>query len=342
MPDGRDGTILSRGIFRKRRPATHWDIADCNRCKNCGNKLSGNYCSHCGQKAYTKRLRFGSSIRSFFAGFFNVERGFLSTIRMLFTRPGYLARDYIDGKRTARTNPFTLLFVLATVYGILRTASTLYLTGELPPTGIEEDIIEELGDSSLSTILGYIVEKLANSTVILSLAMLPLYTLSIKILFRRRNRGRYNYTELMYMGGYLACQRVLVDLAFLPYKWVNHGDDGTYWTWIMALYIILTTYTLRQFFAVRWVKSVWKTLMVFLLSFFLIIVAIALASLLVAGIFYLFWPEQSRVKLFGTDGMEDAEIRVDSSRIDAVRVNPDSLPVFPDSTGTPASDIMPY
>ncbi|MCC8018249.1 MAG: DUF3667 domain-containing protein [Rikenellaceae bacterium] len=279
---------LRRGRWLRRRPkqknSTHWDYTEHNICKNCGRKTTGKFCSHCGQRTDIVRLRFSSSIRSFFTTFFQVEKGLLGTVGMLFTRPGYLSRDYIDGKRTARTNPFTVLFIFATVYGLLYATKVMVTTGTPFTESWDDGLSSVFGDSLLGTIMQFIIRRFQNSVVLRSLAMLPVYTLSIKLLLRRANGGRYNYTELMFMGGYLAAQRMIIDIVALGVEWTTDWDtDKT----VYCVYILLMAYTLRQFFALRWLKAIWKSVTVFLLSFFLLGVAIVILALIVFGIYYL-------------------------------------------------------
>ncbi|MCD8173874.1 MAG: DUF3667 domain-containing protein [Alistipes sp.] len=268
----------------KSRESTHWDYTGHKICKNCGSKTDGKFCSECGQRTDIIRLKFSSSIRSFFTSFFQVEKGLLTTVGMLFTRPGYLSREYIDGKRTARTNPFTVLFIFATVYGLLYATRAVISTGTTGLDTLDEGFTSMFGDSLFGTIMQFIIRRFQNSVVLRSLALLPVYTLSIKLLLRRANAGRYNYTELMFMGGYLAAQRMIIDIFALGAEWAGKWDTDFA---VYTIYVLLMAYTLRQFFALRWLKAIWKSLMVFLLSFIFLGLAIVVLALIVFGLYYL-------------------------------------------------------
>jgi len=67
-------------------------------CLNCGTKLTGAFCSACGQKAHVHR-----SVRAFFQDFlsslFNLEGKMWHTLPMLAWRPGEMTRRYIAGER---------------------------------------------------------------------------------------------------------------------------------------------------------------------------------------------------------------------------------------------------
>jgi hypothetical protein len=58
-------------------------------------------------------------LKSIYKDLFNLEDGFLFTFKELFWRPGYMIRDYLQGKRKPYFKPFQLLFVLGALYFIL-------------------------------------------------------------------------------------------------------------------------------------------------------------------------------------------------------------------------------
>lgn len=47
---------------------------------------------------------------------FNIDNGFSRNLLEFLYRPGYMIRDYIDGKRVHYFKPFQSLFVLAALY----------------------------------------------------------------------------------------------------------------------------------------------------------------------------------------------------------------------------------
>ena len=63
-----------------------------------------------------KRFTIKSVAHNAMEGVLNVESGMLRTLIELFWRPGYMIRDYINGKRKCYMRPFHLLFVMAAIY----------------------------------------------------------------------------------------------------------------------------------------------------------------------------------------------------------------------------------
>jgi hypothetical protein len=90
-------------------------------CRNCGARLTGAYCSACGQAAHIHRslLSLGHDILH---GVFHFEGKVWRTIPELFLRPGRLTRRYIDGERAKFVSPMALflftVFVMFAVFSI--------------------------------------------------------------------------------------------------------------------------------------------------------------------------------------------------------------------------------
>src|SRR5689334_1209973 len=94
-------------------------------CLNCGTKLTGPFCSACGQKAHIHR-----SVRAFFQDFlsslFNFEGKIWHTLPMLAWRPGEMTRRYIAGERARFVSPVALyLFTVFAMFAVLNLTGAL-------------------------------------------------------------------------------------------------------------------------------------------------------------------------------------------------------------------------
>jgi hypothetical protein len=69
------------------------------QCLNCGHQVPDIYCSHCGQPNIDPRLTLADLLRDFIHMITHFDGKFFQTLRVLFTRPGFLSRTYLDGKR---------------------------------------------------------------------------------------------------------------------------------------------------------------------------------------------------------------------------------------------------
>lgn len=84
-----------------------------NHCLNCNHGTIGRFCTNCGQKTDTHRIRLGHFImHDMLHGVWHLEKGILFTLKETFTRPGKAALDYISGKRIRYYNVFYLSLLL--------------------------------------------------------------------------------------------------------------------------------------------------------------------------------------------------------------------------------------
>ena len=69
-----------------------------NRCNNCNAKLSGEYCSECGQQKKDINISIVSLIQEFIVNLFSLDSKTFLTLRNLIIKPGFLSNEYISGK----------------------------------------------------------------------------------------------------------------------------------------------------------------------------------------------------------------------------------------------------
>lgn len=81
-------------------------------CTNCGGDLPLHHCPACGQKRFTPHhLGLGHLFHHLFHELVHLDGKIWSTLRTLFTRPGQLSLDYLEGRHQLRVNPFRLFLV---------------------------------------------------------------------------------------------------------------------------------------------------------------------------------------------------------------------------------------
>lgn len=78
------------------------------RCLNCGSWVEVRYCSACGQENVEPKESLGSLIHHFFADITHFDGKFFNTARFLFTRPGFLSKEYIAGRRASYFHPIRM------------------------------------------------------------------------------------------------------------------------------------------------------------------------------------------------------------------------------------------
>lgn len=116
--------------------------ADPGRCPNCGEPLSGRFCSACGQDQQADR-----SVKALLAAFiddaFDVDSRVWRSLRLLLTRPGLLSVEHRAGRRARYLPPVRLYLVGSVLFftavtlapeGVVRVGSTEMI----PADGVEE------------------------------------------------------------------------------------------------------------------------------------------------------------------------------------------------------------
>jgi hypothetical protein len=169
------------------------------QCLNCqATLLAGSrFCAHCGQRADVGRLSFPELTREFLHAFDARERGPLSFSWALLTRPGVVAREYVEGRRRRYYGPFG---TLATVIGL--TALVLQVSGfrVLAQDGLTDDTVR-------------FFEQHFN---LLLLVQMPLLGMSAPLLFRGTGR---TLPEHMALAAYALSVRATALLLLTLLAW---------------------------------------------------------------------------------------------------------------------------
>lgn len=85
------------------------------KCQNCGHEGSGTYCSNCGQ-SFTELNRPIRKIISEVLDVFDLDKRIFHSIGPFLFKPGFLAREYLIGRRKRYMSPFRLYFLLSLVF----------------------------------------------------------------------------------------------------------------------------------------------------------------------------------------------------------------------------------
>ena len=120
-------------------------------CLNCGQPLTGheNYCSYCGQKNTLKKLSIGVFFNNIVSGFFSYDSRFWRTFIPLLTKPGYVSKEFISGRRVRFVNPFQMYLNVSVVFFLILGISNRFAINDVP-----NNVITFNNDSIPSTEIG--------------------------------------------------------------------------------------------------------------------------------------------------------------------------------------------
>jgi hypothetical protein len=207
-------------------------IFDPSRCLNCGSGLSPEqiYCGKCGQKCGAGRLTIRQLCHEFLHALTHVDRSVLSLLWPLLVRPGYVARDYIVGKRKRYFGPLSWLVVIVGL-----------VSAEIALSGFHVVIADNPGA---------LEDFLQRHVNVAFLIQVPVLALFCRILFWRDG---FNSAEFLVLAAYAASVRTLLfGLVLVPLELIFHpGHAGQVYGAYVSLFVWFVYFWIRVIAAVR-------------------------------------------------------------------------------------------
>lgn len=103
-------------IFKKFFYVSHQPERKEKDCLNCGTEVLGRFCHSCGQENIVTRQSFWSLVTHFVADILHFDGKFFHTLALLFTRPGFVAKQYTIGKRMTYLDPIRMYLFTSAVF----------------------------------------------------------------------------------------------------------------------------------------------------------------------------------------------------------------------------------
>ncbi|HWP95158.1 MAG TPA: DUF4286 family protein [Gammaproteobacteria bacterium] len=200
-------------------------------CANCGARLTGRFCSACGQEDRTWLVSLGHLLHEFAGDLFNFDSRLWRSLWPLVARPGFLTVEYVAGRRMRYIPPVRLyLFVSLLFFALMATSAMLgsdgsrgMLAEERPVAAsrqtkadspVQLDIrlgeaeegwlydvtsragrrLEALGDDRAAWTV--FLEQAIDNLPLMMFVLLPVYALFLKLLYLRS--GRYYVEHLIF------------------------------------------------------------------------------------------------------------------------------------------------
>jgi len=169
------------------------------KCLNCYNLVEKEFCPNCGQKSSTHRFSLKYILDMAILNEYSMfDKGFLFTLKELFTRPGHGIREYIQGRRISYSNAFSLLMLLIAVVYLLDGYTGLKLA----------DITSKNGQDFANSI----DELTTNYPKLIYLINIPLMAITSYIFFRK---SKVNFVENIILNTYISSAIILFSLPFI-------------------------------------------------------------------------------------------------------------------------------
>ncbi len=267
---------LQSHFLRKKPEATEECV-----CKNCGKHYIGYFCPQCGQKRNTRRLSFLNMIEDALSLLTNFDNGILRSITELLWRPGYMVRDYIEGKRKDYMKPLSLLFCLSTFYYVfvwlVAKDSLISLDNDAGDVNLPEKLMKY--KPLIQIAKDFFVQWLNNPGLVTLTFILPMAP-AAKFSFRKTRLGKvFNMMEHLHIQVFWACQMLIITILSGLANYIIHGHLD-YLQFSFSFCFLIFVWDYKQLFELNWKKTFKLTLFSFLLSALLIPIIITLVVII--------------------------------------------------------------
>jgi hypothetical protein len=188
-------------------------------CKNCATSFEGKFCPNCSQKADTHRLTLGHFAHETTHAVTHTDKGILLLIKVMFTRPGVVAREYMEGKRKRYFNPITFLLIMMAiqVFAVRQTDFNGKFTRQMQKLSEQLAKISPKGEKG-HKVFNERMEKadkqmaFANdNNKLLNFIFIPFLSLLTWLFFKRSG---FNYAENLILNVLIGGQLVVLFILF--------------------------------------------------------------------------------------------------------------------------------
>lgn len=216
-------------------------------CHNCGTAFADNFCPRCGQRAEVGRVGWDSLKENIVLLWGLDSRSLSYTLFQLLTRPGYLVRDYISGRRQVSFPPVKMLVIVSLFMVIFE--SVFHLENEVMSIHFNipeiDNVIKWFNDNKSWGTLFYQIFFILPTWVVFRFA--PGYP-------------RHTLPEGFFLQIFVSTQSLL--LTFLDYLSADFEN-------VVATIFLIITY--RQLFGYSWWGTLWRLIITVLTALMMIL-----------------------------------------------------------------------
>ncbi len=267
------------------------------KCFNCGNEFEGNFCPECGQDAKTGRFTMHFVFENLLAAFISKDGGIWFTLKNLFTRPGAMIVEILQGKRRRYFSPFPMLFSVLTVYILLYTFTGS--RGDIQAmeqkimeseVAIDNEVDEKTQNAltnvnEIKRLVGKGLKMYYTHYTAVTMLTIPFFLFVTRLWYGKNNRKRYYRAEYLVAITYsmvmVVLYRCLSSLVYL----ISHNVSDNMGGFIPIAIIIAFTACFRKMLGFSVVKTAWRSLLALVLYY--MIMGVLILTMCVA-LYYIF------------------------------------------------------
>lgn len=263
------------------------------KCLNCGTEFYGKFCPECGQRADTKRFTIRFIFTNLLQAILSNDGGVWITLKLLFTKPGRMVVDIINGKRKSYFSPFPMLFLTISLYLVI-CAFTGSRVGAFDLDDMkakytesienaEEDETTMFVNKTRSHIITAIALYKDHYTTVMALTI-PLYIFAARISYGKKNRRRYNWGEycipVVYATVVIFLYNCISSICFAFSESLYDSLD----TWSPIISITAFSMCFKKMLEFSVIKTVWRTVVlhvVYIMTLAFLVVALVMLFIII-------------------------------------------------------------
>lgn len=161
------------------------------RCPNCGRSLDGGYCAGCGQKVAPIDPTFHDLLHDLTHEFLHVDGKIFHSVRLLLTRPGFLSREYFEGRRARYVSPIRLYLIFSVLFFVLSAALST------PLTEVDKAELAKVGGTAQKLSDPEVAHRLETWLPRVMFVLVPLSAVIVALVTRAAKR---NYPQHLYFA----------------------------------------------------------------------------------------------------------------------------------------------
>ena len=251
-------------------------------CPNCDQIISGNYCSNCGQKKYS-RIDRKYILDELTNTFLQSNKGFLYTVKNIIKNPGKTAREFIEGNRINHYKPtisLVLVFCAIDVFISFKIIDINNIIRAFPGLDTNTAFANDL----LTLISSYLS--------IIMLLSIPFFAFFTKLSFRKCG---HNYYEHIVMNSYIISLFYIIEIIFIYPIFYIVRNNADLFIRILNLPIFISPFILIWFFKGFYTQKTLKSIIgrvliatgLIILGFIILYVIIIVILIKIKGLEYI-------------------------------------------------------
>ena len=196
-------------------------LAPNQTCKSCGNTFAGYYCNSCGEKVLLPTDRsFKKFLSNILIAITFADSKMTKTLWLTIADPGFISREFAEGRRVKYLKPLSLFFVLNLIYFLFPLIQLFNASLNTQLLAPYRDVVKEMVSAkmiamSIHDIQSFSVIYNLKSTGLAKLMVMVfviIASLPLNILYRKKNRF---FTDHVGYLVELACFNLFVNAIFL-------------------------------------------------------------------------------------------------------------------------------